>query len=147
MGSFPRVLNTDYCRSFTNAVADARESLKYQQQLQPEDHEYVAEAHYKLSLALEFASVTAQKDEEGAGHKELNQDLRDEAATELAAAIASTKMKLHNKEVELATLHNPEDNQITRGQITDMKEIIADMETRVSSTLLHTAAMRDRTIG
>lgn len=113
--------------------------MRYQQQLLPEEHEIIAEAHFKLSLALEFASVTTQQDEEGvaagAGPKEFNQELRDEAVKELAAAIASTKAKLQNKEVELATLHNPEDNEITRKQISETKEIIADMEQRVR---LHT---------
>lgn len=117
---------------YPNAIADARQSLKYQQELLSEEHENIAEAHYKLSLALEFASVT-QQNEEGGGTapKEINQELRDEAVTELAAAINSTKMKLHNKEVELATLHNPEENEILRAQIAEMKEIIADMEQRV----------------
>ncbi|CAN8106008.1 unnamed protein product [Discula destructiva] len=118
------------------AIADTRASLQYQQELLPEDHEIVAEAHYKLSLALEFASITSQQDEEGAAPgaaaKEINQELRDEAVKELEAAIASTKMKLHNKEVELATLHNPEDNEISRKQIAEMKEIIADMEQRLT---------------
>lgn len=62
----------------------------------------------------------------------MNQELRDEAAKELEAAIESTKLKLQNKEVELATLHSPEDNDISRKQITETKEIIADMEQRVS---------------
>lgn len=126
----------DLLLRYPNAIADARESLRYQQQLLPEEHEIIAEAHFKLSLALEFASVTSQQDEEGAvagaGPKEFNQELRDEAVKELAAAIASTKAKLQNKEVELATLHNPEDNEITRKQISETKEIIADMEQRVS---------------
>lgn len=64
--------------------------------------------------------------------REVNQELRDEAAKELEAAIESTKLKLQNKEVELATLHSPEDNDISRKQITETKEIIADMEQRVS---------------
>ncbi|KKY34304.1 putative histone h1-binding protein [Diaporthe ampelina] len=125
---------------YPNAIADARESLKYKQQLYGEDSEIIAEAHFKLSLALEFASVTAQADDEGAGGaagganappREVNQELRDEAAKELEAAIESTKLKLQNKEVELATLHSPEDNDISRKQITETKEIIADMEQRL----------------
>ncbi|KAL1867720.1 hypothetical protein Daus18300_006276 [Diaporthe australafricana] len=123
---------------YPNAIADARESLKYKQQLYGEDSEIIAEAHFKLSLALEFASVTAQADEEAAGDasaaappREVNQELRDEAAKELEAAIESTKLKLQNKEVELATLHSPEDNDISRKQITETKEIIADMEQRL----------------
>lgn len=95
-----------------------------------------------MSLALEFASVTAQADDEAGAEdsaaavsappREVNQELRDEAAKELEAAIESTKLKLQNKEVELATLHSPEDNDISRKQITETKEIIADMEQRVS---------------
>lgn len=122
--------------SYPNAMVDARESLKYKQELLPEESEIVAEAHFKLSLALEFASVTSQGDEEGAGAgaaaKEVNQELRDEAVKEMEAAIASTKMKLQNKEVELATIHSPEDNEATRRAIANTKEVIADMEQRVS---------------
>ncbi|KUI72831.1 NASP-related protein sim3 [Cytospora mali] len=121
---------------YPNAIADARESLVYKQQLCSEDSEIIAEAHFKLSLALEFASVTSQQDEEGPaagaeGPKEVSQELRDEAAKELEAAINSTKLKLQNKEVELATLHSPEDNEISRKQILETKEIIADMEQRL----------------
>lgn len=120
---------------YPNAIADARESLNYKLQLYGDDSEIIAEAHFKLSLALEFASVTSQEDEEGsaaAGGKEVNQELRDEAAKELQAAIDSTKLKLQNKEVELAAVHSPEDNDLTRKQIHETKEIIADMEQRVS---------------
>lgn len=130
--------DTSPANRYPNAIADARESLVYKQQLCGEDSEIIAEAHFKLSLALEFASVTSQQDDEGAaegaaaGPREVNQELRDEAAKELEAAINSTKLKLQNKEVELATLHSPEDNEISRKQITETKEIIADMEQRVS---------------
>ncbi|KAG8168511.1 hypothetical protein KVR01_001260 [Diaporthe batatas] len=126
---------------YPNAIADARESLRYKQQLYGEDSEIIAEAHFKLSLALEFASVTAQADDDAGAEdsaaavsappREVNQELRDEAAKELEAAIESTKLKLQNKEVELATLHSPEDNDISRKQITETKEIIADMEQRL----------------
>jgi HAT1-interacting factor 1 len=58
--------------------------------------------------------------------------MRDEAVKELEAAIKSTKLKLQNKEVELASSHSPDDNDITRVQIAEVKEIIADMEGRVS---------------
>lgn len=118
-------------------MVDARESLKYKQELLPEESEIVAEAHFKLSLALEFASVTSQGDEEGGGApKEVNQELRDEAVKEMEAAISSTKMKLQNKEVELATIHSPEDNEATRRAIANTKEVIADMEQRVSFAFL-----------
>ncbi|KAJ4420552.1 hypothetical protein N0V85_000539 [Neurospora sp. IMI 360204] len=120
------------------AITDSRASLKYKQQLYTQDSEIIAEAHFKLSLALEFASVTKSSDDDstekaGAGGAAgvVDQALRDEAAAELEAAIASTKLKLQNKEVELASTHNPEDNDATRRQIADVKEVIADMEQRL----------------
>lgn len=127
---------TDTSRRYPQAISDSREALKYSQQLYSEDSEVVAEAHFKLSLALEFAAATAQRGEDGAETKEFDQEMRDEAANELEATIASTKLKLQNKEVELATLHNPEDNEITRAQIADVKEVIADLEQRVSTSLV-----------
>lgn len=119
---------------------DSRASLAYKQKFLPEESEIIAEAHFKLSLALEFASVTTsaeegtEEDAAGSSDKkgqQVDQELRDEAARELEAAIASTKLKLQNKEVELATVHSPEDNESTRRQIFEVKEIIADMEQRV----------------
>ncbi|EON99309.1 putative histone h1-binding protein [Phaeoacremonium minimum UCRPA7] len=117
---------------YPNAIVDSRKSLEYKKQLYPEESEVIAEAHFKLSLALEFASVTSSSDEDDkSGPQPVDQDLREEAAKELEAAIASTKLKLQNKEVELATLHSPEDNDITRKQIAEVKDIIADMEQRL----------------
>jgi HAT1-interacting factor 1 len=116
-------------------MTDFRQSLKYKEQLYPEDSEVIAEAHFKLSLALEFASVTSSGDDQDAGPKAVDEELRNEAATELEAAIHSTRLKLNNKEVELATLHSPEDNENTRKVIAEVKEMIADMEQRVYSNL------------
>lgn len=103
----------------------------------PEESEIIAEAHFKLSLALEFASITRTKDEDGdepttESESHLDQGMRDEAITELELAIKSTKLKLANKEVELAETSSPDDNEVTRAQIAEVKEIVADMEARVS---------------
>jgi HAT1-interacting factor 1 len=57
--------------------------------------------------------------------------MRAEAATELELAIKSTKLKLQNKEVELASSHDPDENDMLRSQISEVKEIVADMENRV----------------
>ena len=124
---------------FPGAVTDFRASLSYKQELYPEESEIIAEAHFKLSLALEFASVSKAKDDaeeadagaEGEGDGFVDQSLRDEAAKELEAAINSTKLKLQGKEVELASMHSPDDNDITRAQIAEVKEILTDMENRV----------------
>lgn len=122
---------------FPSAVDDFKSALTYKTDLYPEESEIIAEAHFKLSLALEFASITRTKDDEGkedATEEEahVDQGLRDEAIKELELAIKSTKLKLDNKEVELATSHSPDDNDITRAQIADVKEIIVDMENRLA---------------
>lgn len=101
----------------------------------------LAEAHYKLSLALEFASITQpqEDDEEDAkpsGAQQIDQTLRDEAVKELEAAIECQKTKLQNKEVELATLHSIEDNDVTRRQIAECKELISELEGRVRASFV-----------
>lgn len=122
---------------FPGAVTDFRAALAYKQGMYPEESEIIAEAHFKLSLALEFASITRTKDEEGEeatteSETHLDQGMRDEAIKELELAIKSTKLKLANKEVELAETSSPDDNEVTRSQISEVKEIVADMEGRVS---------------
>lgn len=124
------------CR-FPNAVSDFKSSLAYKQELYPKESEIIAEAHYKLSLALEFASITSAKDDDNDSadaprETHVDEAMREEAAKELEAAIESTKLKLQNKEVELASTYSVDDNDITISQIAEVKEIIADMEQRVS---------------
>lgn len=117
---------------YSEAINDGRASLNYKLELYPKESEIIAEAHFKLSLALEFASITTTSEEAAAGEsKQLDQGLRDEAAVELEKAIESTQLKLQNKEVELATVHAPEDNEVTRQQIAEVKDLIADMEQRL----------------
>ncbi|KAI1332855.1 hypothetical protein F5Y16DRAFT_356753 [Xylariaceae sp. FL0255] len=117
---------------FPEAIKDCRATLKYKQELYSQDSEIIAEAHFKLSLALEFASITTTSGEEEEGSKTVNEEMRNEAADELVKAIESTKLKLKNKEVDLAMMHAPEDNEETRKQITEVKEILADMEQRLT---------------
>ncbi|PBP19514.1 histone H1-binding protein [Diplocarpon rosae] len=108
-----------------------------QQGLYPEESEIIAEAHFKLSLALEFASITRTKEDEGEeaiaeSETQLDQGLRDEAIKELEQAIKSTRIKLTNQEVQLAETSSPDDNEVTRSQIAEVKEIVADMESRLA---------------
>ena len=69
----------------------------------------------------------------GAGQQreDMDQGLRDEAVAQMELALKSSRLKLQNKEVELATMASPEDNELMRQAIAEMKEIIADMEQRV----------------
>ncbi|KAF4979824.1 hypothetical protein FZEAL_4040 [Fusarium zealandicum] len=117
---------------YPNAIEDGRTSLKYKMELYPEESEIIAEAHFKLSLALEFASVTTPGDDgSNAKREDMDQSLRDEAVKEMELAIKSSKLKLQNKEVELATMASPEDNELARKSIQEMKEVIGDMEQRL----------------
>lgn len=63
----------------------------------------------------------------------MDQAQRDEACEELGAAIESTRLKMGKKEVELAGTAVPEEGVALRGEIGELKEIIGDMEERVSS--------------
>lgn len=62
----------------------------------------------------------------------MDQGLRDEAMKEMELAIKSFKLKMQNKEVDVATMASPEDNDLARKEIGEMKEVITDMEQRVS---------------
>ncbi|KAE9378075.1 hypothetical protein N431DRAFT_329613 [Stipitochalara longipes BDJ] len=138
---------------FPGAVVDFRAALVHKQELYPEESEIVAEAHFKLSLALEFASITRTKDdgEEGADVTEaethVDQGMRDEAVKELEAAINSTKLKLQNKEVELASTSSPDDNEVTRAQIAEVKEIVAEMEGRLAELRAPPVDVKDALYG
>jgi len=121
---------------FPEAVTDFRSALAHKLELYPEDSPIIAEAHFKLSLALEFASITSivepgEEDTNDGVETHLDQGLRDEAVKELEAAINSTKLRLHNKEVELASSADSDDNEILRAQIIDVKEMVAEMEGRL----------------
>lgn len=122
---------------FPAAVSDFRQSLALKESLFPEEDEQIAEAHYKLSLALEFASITQTESDDkkpNTGADNLDEEMRAEAVKELELAIKSTKLKLHNQEVELAETQIAEDNDVTRHRIADVKSIVADMELRVRFT-------------
>lgn len=111
--------------------------MVYKKELYSEESEIIAEAHYKLSLALEFASITTTRDDnadelsDAPKETHVDEAMREEAAKELEAAIASTKLKLQSKEVDLAQSYSPDDNEVTTAQIAEVREIIADMEQRV----------------
>lgn len=65
----------------------------------------------------------------------MDQGLRDEAIKEMELALKSFRLKMQNKEVELATMASPEDNELARKAIQEMKEVIADMDQRVCAAL------------
>lgn len=115
---------------FPSAVADFKAALGLKKELYEKASEIIAEAHYKLSLALEFASMTTtgeEGEEAAAAAKEgvVDEEMRGEAADEMQSAIESTKLKLAARESE------EEQTDETARQIKDVKEIVAEMEQRV----------------
>jgi len=75
--------------------------------------------------------TTAGEDGTTAKREDMDQGLRDEAAKEMELAIQSFKLKLKNREVDLAESLSAEDNELGRKDIAEMKELIADMEQRL----------------
>lgn len=53
----------------------------------------------------------------------------------MEAAIKSFKLKMQTIEVEIASSASPEDNELSRKAVEEMKEVIADLEQRVCSRL------------
>ena len=125
---------------FPIAVEDLKAALALKQGLFPKDSSLIAEAHYKLSLALEFSSVTQQKnegDEDGVGKEaHVDEAMREQAAKAMEAAIESCKLRISREEARLfsgsANVASPLDSKVTRESVDDVKDMVADMEQRVS---------------
>ncbi|KAL8762275.1 MAG: hypothetical protein Q9184_001687 [Pyrenodesmia sp. 2 TL-2023] len=130
---------------FPNAVDDLRTALELKKELFPEESSLIAEAHYKLSLALEFSSVTEQKAPDGEGHTKaethVDEAMREESAQEMEAAIASCKSRISKEEARLHARKTGSVDQtketlgsgknMTRKDIDDVKEMVVDMEQRL----------------
>lgn len=118
---------------FHDAIHDSRASLELKRQLYSPEKGIVAEAHFKLSLALEFASVTVQagvgdKASKEAEQSQVDQGLRDEAADQMDLAIASTK----ERKQKLEQAMKDGSSQATSKDVKEIGEIISEMEQRVS---------------
>ncbi|KAL8930865.1 MAG: hypothetical protein Q9208_000406 [Pyrenodesmia sp. 3 TL-2023] len=132
---------------FPNAVDDLRAALELKKELFPEESSLIAEAHYKLSLALEFSSVTEQKAPNGEGdtkaETQVDEAMREESAQEMEAAIASCKLRISKEEARLRVRERENGSvdqtkealgsgkDMTRRDIDDVKEMVVDMEQRL----------------
>lgn len=126
---------------FPLAVNDLKAALELKQALFPRQSSLIAEAHYKLSLALEFSSMPQQKDShanvENSAKALIDQGMRKAAAKEMEAAIESCKLRLKEEEAKLqSNLSHDDENfnsEEARREIQEVKEIVDDMQQRVSS--------------
>ena len=124
---------------FAAAVVDLRSALSLKAALFPQESSLIAEAHYKLSLALEFSSVTRETTDEGnslAGKNAVvDESMREEAAKEMEAAITSCKMRIQKEELSLATKAQAngttEHSTVIRDDIDDVSDMVKEMEQRV----------------
>ena len=117
---------------FADAVTDAQAALKYKLQLFPQESGMVAEAHYKLAIALDFAALpappTEEGDEENAEAKKepkeepkVNEEMRAQAATEMEKAIASCQLRIQ-KDTEAGKT----------AAIADIKSMVVEMKNRLA---------------
>jgi HAT1-interacting factor 1 len=121
---------------FSDAVTDLRTALDLRHSLFPFEDPSVAECHFKLSLALEFASVPQQGDDDGEKEKTVDEEMRKEAATQMERAIESCKIRMAQEEKKLEVDKDMDEDKVTatKRKIANVKEIVADMEQRVSLT-------------
>ena len=115
---------------FADAVTDAQDALKYKLQLFPQESGMVAEAHYKLAIALDFAALPAsptEEEENADAPKEpkeepkVNEEMRAQAATEMEKAIASCQLR-NQKDTEAGKT----------AAIADVKSMVAEMKNRLA---------------
>lgn len=121
---------------FTDAVSDLRKVLELRQALFPFEDPSVAECHYKLSLALEFASATKDGEDTREGEAKVDEGMRKEAVTQMQRAIESCKIRMAQEQRKLeGNSSTMDEDKITaaKTKISNVKEIVADMEQRVSS--------------
>lgn len=118
--------------SFAQAARDLRSSLDLKLELYPVESTLISEAHYKLSLALEFAA---------AGEDVSESDRlkgREEAAVEMEKAIASCRARIEKEEDAEAEADDKKGKgkeQVTKS-LTDAKEMVEELETRVCIFLI-----------
>ena len=120
---------------FPAAVIDLKSALDLKTEIYPLESSVIAEAHYKLSLALEFASVTQQKDEHGEtiGDTHIDEEMREEAAHELEAAISSCKLRIQKEETKIVPASSIGEKGLKDkiAQIDDVKDMVKELSQRV----------------
>jgi len=138
---------------YEDAATDFKTSIELRSQLLPFEDTILTEAHFKLSLALEFASVTSLREAERqaeAGQKpddevKVDMNLREEAAKEMETAISSLKARIEKEqkayeELNLETLEKEHGSQEKAKEVLakkklslqDAKDMLEDMNLRVS---------------
>ncbi|KAF2083739.1 hypothetical protein K490DRAFT_69489 [Saccharata proteae CBS 121410] len=126
---------------FAEAVTDFRSSLELKQKIYPKESELIAEAHYKLSLALEFESMKAVREAQAAaeasggnvkeGDAKVDEAMRADAAKQMELAIESCKLRMAKEEKALPSATGDAAEKVQK-QLQDVKELVEDMENRLT---------------
>ncbi|OJD24140.1 hypothetical protein ACJ73_04500 [Blastomyces percursus] len=120
---------------FEDAVADLSAALDLKTKLFPLEDASVAECHYKLSLALEFSSMTPDEEDgqDTTGEKvtKVDKEKRDEAAKHMEIAIQSCKLRISKERQELEGVTDEDTVDKMKRSIEDIKDIVSDMEQRL----------------
>ncbi|KAK6360568.1 hypothetical protein TWF730_006707 [Orbilia blumenaviensis] len=126
--------------SFKQACVDLEESLKIKLELYPTESTLITEAHYKLSLALEFAS---QGGGEGDADNEVSPEDqkkgRDEAVKHMKSAIASCKKRV---EVEETAIKEADGDKVgdkpkdeAEKSVEEGKDLVKELEMRLKDLM------------
>lgn len=134
---------------FHDAIEDARKSLALQEELHPLEHEAVSEAHFVLSLALEFASKHKIREDlqpgaaangekgpaphEGTEEQEIDLEMRKEAAKHIELILQGLDSRLAREKAALENAKlSPEARKVKENIIKDKSEVRKDMQARLA---------------
>ncbi|KAE8146256.1 hypothetical protein BDV25DRAFT_133077 [Aspergillus avenaceus] len=133
---------------FMDAVTDLRTALDLRQSLFPTEDPCVAECHYKLSLALEFASVCKADAgaDVGEGSPKVNEEMRKEAANQMEKAIESCQIRMSQEQEALDSDKALNEDKATakRRRIANVRDIVTDMEQRLVDLRRSPIALKDQ---
>lgn len=120
---------------FTDAVTDLRKALELRQSLFPMEDPSIAECHYKLSLAMEFGAVKHDDLEGEANSTKVDGEMRKEAVVQMEKAIESCRVRISQEQKKLVNYDSLDEDRRTasKRRMANVKEIISDMQQRVSS--------------
>lgn len=124
---------------FADAVTDAQECLNLKLELYPQESGMVAEAHYKLAIALDFASLpTAPADEDlpeaqvkAKEEPKVDEELRKRAAEEMEKAILSCTLRLQKEETKHSKETAAGEKEALKRNLADIKSLIQEMKNRL----------------
>lgn len=120
---------------FTDAVTDLRKALEFRQSLFPMEDPSIAECHYKLSLAMEFGAAKHDDLDGESNPTKVDGEMRKEAVVQMEKAIESCRVRISQEQKKLVNDDSLDEDRraALKRRIANVKEIISDMEQRVSS--------------